>query len=183
MKTKTLVVHDPDERAVIALRAVGVADSRFRFDELVLDWRGPGKLEPFNVVFDLRGLPESIRIGTLDAAAFVASATVESAVKGERPGNVGDAETFETTAPVAALQKLFRTFAEVFADGASEAKEAVEANGASGAVAFQAEKAKAFAAKFRADAETANGVSDASDAVEAREKERASVARKEGGAR
>lgn len=132
MNQKTIIASDPDERAVVALKGVGVAESRFRFDELVLDWRGPGKLEPFNVVFDLRGLPESLRTSTVDAAAFVATATVESAVKGERPGSVGEAETFETTATVATLQKLFRTFAEVFADaetvsGAKDAKEAVEA--------------------------------------------------------
>lgn len=196
MNQKTIIASDPDERAVVALKGVGVADSRFRFDELVLDWRGPGKLEPFNVVFDLRGLPESIRIGSLDAAAFVATATVESAAKGERPGSVGEAETFETTATVATLQKLFRTFAEVFADaetvnGAKEtreiketgASEAREANEVSGAGAFQAEKAKAFAAKFRADAESASNANDAKEAVEARERERASEAREEGGAR
>lgn len=202
MNQKTIIASDPDERAVVTLKGVGVAESRFRFDELVLDWRGPGKLEPFNVVFDLRGLPESIRIGALDAAAFVATATVESAVKGERPGSVGEAETFATTATVATLQKLFRTFAEVFADaetvnGAKEtreiketgAREVSEVSEASGAGAFQAEKAKAFAAKFRADAKEAietrgsERANNAKEAVEARERERASEAREEGGGR
>ena len=38
MKTKTIIVHDPDERAVVALEGVGDR-SRFRLDKVAFEWR------------------------------------------------------------------------------------------------------------------------------------------------
>lgn len=233
MNQKTIIASDPDERAVVTLEGVGVADSRFRLDTVAFEWRGPGRLKPFGFALDLRGgsLDDEERTASLDVPAAVASTLraaaleldAEAAAKALKAAKTnGDGEPPRPVEPSVAFRKrLVKTFAVALqalaldltgeldaetavkialravdeganeANGAKEtreiketgAREANKANEASGAGAFQAEKAKAFAAKFRADAESASNANDAKEAVEARERERASEAREEGGAR
>lgn len=245
MNQKTIIASDPDERAVVTLEGVGVADSRFRLDTVAFEWRGPGRLKPFGFALDLRGgsLDDEERTATLDVPAAVASTLraaaleldAEAAAKAVKAAKTGDggAASGPVEPSVAFRKRLVKTFAVALQalaldltgeldaetavkialravdEGANEAsgakktsevsgennaretreiketgaREANKANEASGAGAFQAEKAKAFAAKFRADAESASNANDAKEAVEARERERASEAREEGGAR
>ncbi|MBQ9128407.1 MAG: hypothetical protein IJY15_11705 [Thermoguttaceae bacterium] len=236
MNQKTIITSDPDERAVVTLEGVGVADSRFRLDTVAFEWRGPGRLKPFGFALDLRGgsLDDEERTASLDVPAAVASTLraaaleldAEAAAKALKAAKTnGDGEPPRPVEPSVAFRKrLVKTFAVALqalaldltgeldaetavkialravdeganeANGAKEtreiketgASEAREANEVSGAGAFQAEKAKAFAAKFRADAETASGASNANDAkeaVEASGASNASEAREEGGAR
>ena len=233
MKTKTIIVHDPDERAVVALEGVGDR-SRFRLDRVAFEWRGSAALKPFKFALDLRGgsLDDEERTASLDVPGAVAETLraaaleldAEAAAKAAKTAKSGDggAAPRPLEPSVAFRKRLVKTFALALdlsgeldaetavkialrtvdegANGASEAikasggngaskareiketgaREASKVNGASGAGAFQAEKAKAFAAKFRADAKE---TVDANGAVEARESGKASEVRKEGGAR
>lgn len=123
MNQKTIIASDPDERAVVTLEGVGVADSRFRLDTVAFEWRGPGRLKPFGFALDLRGgsLDDEERTASLDVPAAVASTLraaaleldAEAAAKALKAAKTnGDGEPPRPVEPSVAFRKrLVKTFA------------------------------------------------------------------------
>ena len=187
MKTKTIIVSDPDERAVIALEGVGDR-ARFRLDKVAFEWRGSAALKPFAFALDLRGgsLDDEERTASLDVPAAVASTLraaaldldAEAAAKAAKAAKSSDggAAPRPVEPSVAFRKRLLKTFAvalqalaldltgELDADTAVKIALRTVDEGASGAVETSDASG---ASKAREIKET--GAREASKANEARE--------------
>lgn len=78
MKNKTIIVSDPDERAIITV-VYGDDRERLQLDKIAFEWRGSAALKPFAFAFDLRSLPETLRTATVDVSDAVAATLRDAA--------------------------------------------------------------------------------------------------------